>query len=118
MISALIISQKTVSGWLPVVPKNLHAQPVDASLKQKSRRVAAPRRSTDGPCKKPPTNMISLARCSVTRTLIIPLVKAVAAAQTVPLLSRHTVHLQTGAYNIVRDGELIATSGATSCFSD
>src|SRR5712692_10720841 len=38
-------SQKTASGWPPVAPKNLPLRPAGASPQQKSRPVAAPRRS-------------------------------------------------------------------------
>jgi len=63
MIRASSNIQKAASGWPPVAPKNLRLCPsVGASVKQKGRRVAAPRRSIDGTCEKPPTDRISLAR--------------------------------------------------------
>ncbi len=63
MIRASSSIQKAASGWPPVAPKNLRLCPsVGASVKQKGRRVAAPRRSIKGTCEKPPTDRISLAR--------------------------------------------------------
>jgi hypothetical protein len=63
--------------------------------------VAAPRRSTDGTCEKPPTDGISLARYTAAQHRTTPLVPTLAAAETVPLLSRQTVHLHTGLYSRV-----------------
>jgi len=94
-------TQKAAGGWPPVASKNLRSWPSsDASLKQKSRLAAAPRRSGDETCEKPPTDRISLPRCTATwqqQTVSVP----AEAAASVPLLSRQTVHLQTGPYNNV-----------------
>jgi hypothetical protein len=57
------ISQKTFSGRPPVVTKNLRVRPATASPKQKGRRVVTPRRSMDGTCEKPATDVASVARC-------------------------------------------------------
>jgi len=90
--------QEAASGWPPVAPKNLRMCPsVGVSLKQENRRVAAPRRSIDGTCEKPPTDRISLPRWPSEPFVPVP-VPVEAAAERVPLLSRQTVHLQTGAY--------------------
>jgi len=98
MIRASSSIQKAASGWPPVAPKNLRLCPsVGASVKQKGRRVAAPRRSIDGTCEKPPTDRISLARWPSELFVPVP-VPVEAAAERVPLLSWQTVHLQTGAY--------------------
>jgi hypothetical protein len=92
-------TQKAASGRPPVANKNLRTfQRADASPKQKSRRVAAPRRSTDGTCEKPPTDRINLARYTAAQHRTTPLVPTLAAAETVPLLFRQTVHLRTGLY--------------------
>lgn len=98
MIDARSSIQEAASGWPPVAHKNLRTCPSPGtSLKQESRRVAAHRRSADGTCEKPPTDRISLSRCSPEQFVTAP-VPAAAAAARVPLLSRQTVHLQTGAY--------------------
>jgi hypothetical protein len=55
-------SQKNASGWPPVADQNLRVRSAEEWPKQKSRRVAAPRRSTDGTCEKPPTDAASLPR--------------------------------------------------------
>ena len=55
-------SQKNASGRPPVARKNLRVRPAGASPKQKSRRVAAPRRSVDGTCEKPATDGASVSR--------------------------------------------------------
>jgi hypothetical protein len=92
-------TQKAASGWPPVAAKNLRTVPcVDASPKQKSRRVAAPRRSTAGTCEKPVMDGISLPRSPAVQHRTTLLVPPLAAAVTVPLLNRHTVHLHTGLY--------------------
>ncbi len=92
--------QKAASGWPPVADKNLRTvQRAGVFLKQKSRRVAAPRRSTDGTCEKPAMDGISLPRSTAVRHRTTLLVPPLAAAETVPLLSRQTVHLHTGLYN-------------------
>jgi hypothetical protein len=93
-------AQKAASGWPPVAAKNLRTvQRADASPKQKSRRVAAPRRSTAGTCEKPSMDGISLPRYSAVQHRATLLVPPLAAAETVPLLNRQTVHLHTGLYN-------------------
>lgn len=58
-------SQKSVSGRPPVATKNLRVRAAGAFPKQKSRRVAAPRRSVDGTCEKPATDAASLSRVPV-----------------------------------------------------
>jgi len=54
------LSQKSADGWPPVAPKNLRVSVAALPDKQKSRRMAAPRRSGDGTCEKPPTDDVSL----------------------------------------------------------
>jgi hypothetical protein len=60
--------QKSADGWPPVAAKNLrNSGPPQDLLKQKSRRLAASRRSGDGTCEKPLTDAASLPRTLVTR---------------------------------------------------
>jgi hypothetical protein len=93
-------TQKAASGWPPVADKNLRTvQRAGVFLKQKSRRVAAPRRSTDGTCEKPVMDGISLPRSPAVQHRTTLLVPPLAEAVAVPLLNRHTVHLHTGLYN-------------------
>jgi len=91
------IRQKAASGWPPVADKNL--RPLEGTavpIKQKSRRVAAPRRSGAGTCEKPSPDALSLPRRQATAP---PQPTAQAAARTVTLLSRQTVHLHTGPHS-------------------
>jgi hypothetical protein len=54
-------SQKSARGRPPVVTKNLRACLPPGLSKQKSRPVAAPRRSMAGTCEKPSMNRASIA---------------------------------------------------------
>ena len=54
--------QKSADGRPPVAPQNLRGPTTTRSPKQKSRRMAAPRRSDDGTCEKPPTDVASVPR--------------------------------------------------------
>jgi hypothetical protein len=101
--------QKAASGWPPVADKNLRTvRRAGVFLKQKSRRVAAPRRSTDGTCEKPSMDGISLPRYSAAQHRTTPPVPTPAVAETVPLLSRQTVHLHTSLYNMGRGRQSIS----------
>lgn len=113
-------SQKVVAGRPLVAHKNLHPCPAGGWPKQKSRRVAAPRRSISGTCKKPPIDRITPAHRPAHRQsyslwhhpqgmeavdrvqgahVVIPQGATQAADWSVTLLSRPTVHLQTGPYS-------------------
>jgi hypothetical protein len=84
-------AEKCAAGWPPVATKNLRvSRPPSTCLQEKSRLLAAPRRFVDGTCEKPATNRMSVPY------------PPVAAADPVPLLSRHAVHLLAGPYNPYR----------------
>jgi hypothetical protein len=98
MIAGHIQPEKSADGRPPVAAKNLRVSPVPLCRQETSRQMAAPRRSLDGTCEKPPTDRLSLPRRPGRRQRAVS-----AAARAVPLLSRPTVHLQTGPHSTTEE---------------